>query len=195
MSKNENMDVNSTKVITGVCRASYTNLNTPKSINGGKEKYSVTPLISKSDIATIEEIKAATRAAYEVGKDKLRGSGKVVPPLDTLKVPLRDGDVERPGDAAYANCFFLNANSYTKPGIIGRDGKEITDSSMIYSGIYCKFSLNFYAYNISGSKGIACGLGNVLYIKPGTPLGSRSSAFDDFRNEFDDDALDDEFLA
>lgn len=34
-------------------------------------------------------------------ESKLKGNGKTVPALSVLKTPLRDGDLERPDDAAY----------------------------------------------------------------------------------------------
>ena len=59
----------------------------------------------------------------------------------------------------------------------------------MYSGVYGRASINFYAFNSNGNKGIACGLGNLQKIADGEPLGGRSSAEDDFADE-DDDFLD-----
>ena len=93
---------NPTKVITGPkTRWSYANVWDPKSINGGTPKYSVSLIIPKSDVATVKKIEAAIQAAYEEGEFKLKGNGKSVPSLKILKTPLRDGDLERPDDAAY----------------------------------------------------------------------------------------------
>ena len=92
---------NPTKVITGVnTRWSYANVWDPKSINGGAPKYSVSLIIPKSDTETVDKLKAAIEAAYAEGESKLKGNGKSVPPLDTIKTPLRDGDRERPDDPA-----------------------------------------------------------------------------------------------
>lgn len=182
--------LNPTKVITGKCRASYANLNDPKSINGGKPKYSVSIVIPKSDTVTIDKITTAIEAAYKEGEGKLKGNGKTVPPLAALKTPLRDGDVERPDDEAYADSYFVNANSDTAPGMVDRDRNPIMERSEIYSGIYARFSINFYAFNTNGNKGIACGLNNVQKLADGTPLGGKSKAEDDF-DEYDDD----DFLA
>lgn len=103
---------NPTKVITGVnTRWSYANVWDAKSINGGAPKYSVSLIIPKSDTVTVNKIKAAIEAAYEEGQSKLKGNGKTVPALSILKTPLRDGDLERPDDPAYANAYFINANS------------------------------------------------------------------------------------
>ena len=182
--------VNPTKVITGVnTRWSYANVWQPKSINGGAPKYSVSLIIPKSDTKTVSKIKAAIQAAYEEGEAKLKGNGKSVPSLAALKTPLRDGDLERPDDEAYANSYFINANSSTAPGIVDADRQPIINTSEVYSGVYGRASINFYAFNSNGNKGIACGLNNLQKIRDGEPLGGKSSAEDDFAEGDDDDFL------
>jgi hypothetical protein len=182
--------VNPTKVVTGKRRASYANLWDAKSINSGAPKFSVSIIIPKSDAATVGKISAAIQAAYDEGQSKLKGNGKSVPPLSSLKTPLRDGDAERPDDEAYADCYFVNANSATAPGIVDRN--PILDCSEVYSGIYARFSINFYAFNTNGNRGVACGLNHVQKIADGTPLGGRSKAEDDFSDDYGDD---DDFLS
>lgn len=182
--------INPTKVITGVnTRWSYVNAWEPKSINGGAPKYSVSLIIPKSDAKTIEKIQAAIQAAYDEGQGKLKGNGKSVPALSVLKTPLRDGDAERPDDEAYADSYFINANSGTAPGIVDADRQPILDRSEVYSGVYGRASINFYAFNSNGNKGIACGLNNLQKIKDGEPLGGKSRAEDDFDTEEEDDFL------
>ncbi len=179
-----------TKVITGPqTRWSYANVWDPKSINGGAPKYSVSLIIPKSDTATLEKVNAAIQAAYEEGESKLKGNGKTVPPLTALKTPLRDGDTERPDDEAYANSYFINANSSTAPGIVDAARQTIIDRSEVYSGVYGRASINFYAFNSNGNKGIACGLNNLQKIRDGEPLGGKSSAESDFDTDDDEDFL------
>lgn len=181
---------NPTKVITGVdTRWIYANVWDPKSINGGTPKYSVSLIIPKSDKVTIQKIKAAIQSAYEEGESKLKGSGKSVPSLSVIKTPLRDGDLERPDDEAYKNAYFVNANSATAPGIVDADRQQIIDRSEVYSGVYGRASINFYAFNSNGNKGIACGLNNLQKIRDGEPLGGKASAESDFATDDDDDFL------
>lgn len=182
--------VNPTRVITGKStRWSYCNAWEPKSINGGTPKYSVSLIVPKSDTVTVAKIKAAIQAAYEEGASKLRGNGKSVPPLSAIKTPLRDGDLERPDDDAYKNAYFINANSTTAPGIVDADRQEIIDHSEVYSGVYGRASISFYAFNSSGNRGIAVGLNNLQKIRDGEPLGSRTRAADDFADEEEEDLL------
>lgn len=181
---------NPTKVITGPnTRMSYLNAWEAKSINGGTPKFSVSLIIPKSDAKTVAKIEAAIQAAYEEGQSKLKGNGKSVPALSAIKTPLRDGDVERPDDPAYANAYFVNANSTTAPGIVDADCNPIITRSEVYSGVYGRASINFYAFNTNGNRGIACGLNNLQILRAGEPLGSKASAESDFATADDDDFL------
>ena len=161
----------------------------PKSINGGAPKFSVSLIVPKSDTATVTKIQAAIEAAYKEGESKLKGNGRTVPALSIIKTPLRDGDIERPDDPAYANAYFINANSATAPGIVDAACNQIMNRSEVYSGVYGRASISFYAFNANGNKGIACGLNNLQKIKDGEPLGGRASAESDFATEEDEDFL------
>ena len=135
------------------------------------------------------KINAAIKAAYDEGQSKLKGSGKSVPKLEAIKTPLRDGDKERPDDEAYKDAYFVNANSTTKPGVVDADRQPILDTSELYSGIYGRASINFYAFNSNGNRGIACGLNNLQKLADGAPLGGHSRAEDDFADDDDEDFL------
>lgn len=173
----------SNKVITGKVRFSYANVWEAKSINGSDPKYSVSLIISKDDKDTLKKINAAIEEAKKEGVAKLGGK---IP--KNLKTPLRDGDADRPEDEAYADSYFINANSNTKPGIVDKDVQTIIDQSEFYSGCYGRASIVFYAYNANGNKGIACGLQNLQKTEDGEALGGHSRAEDDF------DAVEDNFL-
>lgn len=175
---------NSTKVVTGKVRFSYANVHEPKSIKGSDPKYSVSLIIPKSDKKTLADIKAAIEQAKKDGVSKFGGK---VPA--NLKLPLRDGDLERPEDEAYKDSYFINANSKDKPGIVDKGVKPILDQSEFYSGCYGRASINFYAFNQNGNKGIACGLQNLQKLSDGEPLSGRSRAEDDFSTADDDDFL------
>ena len=185
MSKKDN---NPMKVITGPdIRWSYCNVWEPKPVRGSKPKYSVSLIIPKSDKRTIAKIRAAVDMAYNEGKFTLKGNGRSVPELSKIKMPLHDGDLERSEDEAYANSYFVNANSYTAPGIVDANRQDIIDRSEVYSGVYGRASINFYAYNNNGSKGIACGLNHLQKISDGEPLGNRTRAEDDFADVDDEE--------
>lgn len=178
-----------TKVITGKVRLSYVNLLEPRSIEGQAPKYSTVILIPKTDKVTVKKIRDAQKAAYEVAKnDKLKGIK-----WENVKHTLRDGDkeIDTEEHPEYAGHYFMNLSCQNRPQIIDRYKNEVTSSEEVYSGVYARVSLNAYAYNTSGSKGISCGLNNVQIIAKGDYLGGRSSAMEDF-DEWEDDEEDDE---
>ena len=156
-----------------------------QTVGGGKPKYSVSLIIPKTDTATITAIEKAIDAAIDAGTAKFGGKR---PNKAALKLPLRDGDIDR-DDAAYADAMFVNANSTTPPQVVDADLQPILDASEVYSGCYARVSVSFYAFNTNGNKGIACGLGNIQKLRDGEPLGGKPRAEDDFATADDDDFL------
>ena len=181
----------STKVVTGKVRFCYVNVFEPTAMSeGDTPKYNVCLLIPKSDTKTLDKIKAAITAAKQLGKAKLANKNGQLPADATLKLPLRDGDVERPDDEAYKGMMFINANSQRKPSIVDKDLNPIMETSEFYSGCYGRASINFYAFNVQ-SKGVAAGLNNLQKLSDGEPLAGGSTADEDFGgdNTWDDDIM------
>lgn len=178
---------NPTRVLTGKCRLSYAHIWDPVSIDGVADpKYSACIIIPKSDTATLAKIQTAINAAIEDGvKSKWKGKKPA-----SLKLPLRDGDTERPDDEACAGAYFLNANAKTAPGVVDLARHAIINTDEVYSGCYCRFSIGFYAFSTSGNNGVAVGLDNVQKVADGARLGGRSRAEDDFDDDYAGD-LDD----
>lgn len=166
-----------TKVTTGKVRLSYAHLFEAHAIEGNDPKYSVSIIIPKTDKDTLTAIKEAVE---QVKKDGAAKWGGKVPP--NLKTPLRDGDAERPDDEAYKNCYFLNASSKNKPGVVDQNVQPVLDATEVYSGCYGRLTINFYAFSASGNKGVAAGLGNVQKLAEGEPLGGFTSATSDFES-------------
>lgn len=121
-------------------------------------------------------------AAKEDGKTR-KWSGKIPP---NLKLPLRDGDIDRPDDENYENCFFVNATSKDAPQVVDRRVQPITAPMTVYSGCYCNVSVNFYPFNANGNRGVAVGLSNIQFVKDGERLSGRASADSEFE-EMDED--------
>ena len=170
-----------TKVLTGEVRLSYVNLTTPRaSQQGGEPKYSVTLLIPKSDNATKMDIDNSIRAAYEEGVSKKWGGAHPQP-----KVIVHDGDGLRPSGLPFGEeckgCWVITASTKNKPQVVGIDNVncELAPND-IYSGMYARVTLNFFAYDTAGSKGVGCGLGNVMKTRDGEPLSGGASAASDF---------------
>lgn len=181
---------NATKVVVP-CRISFANIWEPRSINGSEEKYSVSLLISKDDKATLAKIHKAIEAAKETAKSK-KWNGKI--PAN-LKLPIHDGDIDRPDDENYAGCFFFNATSKDAPQIVDRKVQPIIDPMECGSGDYCNVSVNFYGFAASGNKGVAAGLQNIQLVRHGERLAGKPSASSDFvaiEDEEEEDTLGDD---
>lgn len=180
---------NSTKVVTGKVRFCYANVFEPTAMNDtDTPKYNICILIPKSDTATLDKIKKAIEAAKEAGKAKLADrNGKI--PMN-IKLPLRDGDIDRADDPAFEGMMFINASTLRKPSIVDKDLNPIMSRDEFYAGCYGRASINFYAFNAQ-SKGIAAGLNNLQKLSDGEPLMGGSTAEEDFggANAFEDDDL------
>lgn len=182
---------NTTKVVTGKVRLSYVALLEPKAFEGQEAKYSTVILIPKTDKATIKKIQDAQKAAYEAAKnDKLKGIK-----WERVKTTLRDGDEDMDTEEhpEYAGHMFMSISSKSKPQIIDKYKNKVDSTEEVYSGVYARVSLNAYAYNTAGNKGISCGLNNVQIVAPGDYLGGKASADADF-DEWEDEEDEEDFI-
>ena len=173
------------KVITGKVRLSFTkNVFTPDE----KGSFSIMILIDKKDKETLAKINGVV--------DKFKTDAKAVTIwgskfLASFKTPLRDGDTERDTGKypEYKGHYFINANTYNRPGVVDAQKNDIIDKSELYSGCYGRVSIIPAAYNVDGNKGIKFYLNNVQKLSDGEPLGGNvSNASDDFT------AVEDDFL-
>lgn len=175
------------KVILQDVICSYVYVDKPRETNDGSEpKYSMQIIVPKNSPAVAKIQEAVKKVAVEKFGEKVK--------LGSLKLPLRDGDAEREGKE-YENCYFFNANSSRRPGIVNRRN-EIADPDDIaeycYSGATFHVSVNFFAYDFNGTKGVGAGLNNVMLRKKTPRLDGAISAeteFADFKSEDDEDEM------
>ena len=178
--------VNETKVVFGPCRLSFTHVFNKYSPNGeGDGKYMTNVLIPKSEKKTIKALEQAIEAAKKAGVVSKWG-GKEPKKLD---MPLRDGEDKE--DDVYQDHFYINAKCNTRPGVVDKNKNPVVDEEEMYSGVWAFVSVTFYAYDVSGNRGVACGLNNLMKFKDDDHLGGRVSADSDFA---DIDDVDDEDL-
>jgi hypothetical protein len=149
-------------------------------------KYNVTLLIPKNDPQVAEISKVLESIEAELAAKKWKNGKK---PKD-FETPLRDGDDKEDYDG-FADHFHIAAKSKSKPGVIDRSKKDITEESGdFYSGCYGSVTVNFYPYSDGG--GIACGLNNILKTKDGDRFAGKRAAEDDFADDITDE--DDDLL-
>lgn len=148
---------------------------------GNPDKYGLCCLIPKTDKETVALFTEAYEAAKLKGKAE-KWSGKIPA---KVKLPLHDGDVERPDDEAFHGCWYFNSSSTNKPGVRVREAgiiSEAIDASEVYAGSYGAVTVNLYPYNHDGNVGVAVGLNNVIKLEDGERLAGGRSADEDFED-------------
>ena len=149
-------------MITGVFRASYAHVFQPQAPKGdGEPKYQITMLFAKSDQASYQAICAAMNQALEDGVQKVFGGHKPARP----KMPLYDGDGVMDNGEPFGEecrgCWVVRASSKVRPSVVDQDIQPILDPNGFYSGCYARASVNFFAFNQNGNRGVGCGLNNT----------------------------------
>lgn len=186
------------KIKTEKVRLSYLWAHEPKPQKKGEPKYGCMIIFPKSDKLTEQRLRVAIQEVFTESKAELGVKGDKIP--FGMKIPLRDGDLERPEDPACKNSWFLNASSYSKPEVIDRKLQIIDDPNEIYSGMYARVSLTIKAFTTEG-KGITAYLNNIQKISDGERLDGKTGAVSDFSDdsewnsaEFDPEEEDDDDL-
>lgn len=171
-------------MITPLVRFSYLNAFEPKPDPQGTLKYSVSILVQKTDTAGLKSLQAAINAAVQKGLDNNKFTQAQV---KGLRLPLRDGDEEFDNGnrgPEYKGCFFFNASSKNKPGIVKAQKDSppvpIFDPDEFFSGCYGRADVGFFPYNQAGNRGIGAGLNNLMMVKEGERLDGRQKAEDAF---------------
>ena len=168
-------------ITTGKVRASYAHVFQPHTAPGSSDaRYSITLLIPKTDTTTLNAVYSAIELAKQAGVQKTFGG--VMPPV--INTPIYDGDGTRPnGEPFGAECrghMVLRASSREQPSVVDLNVQPILNPAEVYSGCYIRASLDFFAYNQSGNRGIGCGLNAVQKIEDGEPLASRVTVAEAF---------------
>ncbi len=170
------------KVTTPEFRASFPNLSEPRKNDlNGKEEYSVVALFSKgADLSKLE--KACKDAMVKKwGSDKSKWPSQIRSPFRKHEEKAKNVEGKQILPNGYEDGgVFVNFKSQQKPQLVDQNVDDVIDKDKIYAGCYLRASVNAYAYDMKGNRGVSFGLGNVQFLKDGDPIGSRSRAVDDF---------------
>ena len=102
-----------------------------------------------------------------------------------MPIPIHDGEGVRDNGTHFGEeckgCWVMTASSKNKPQVVHQSDimTELLPQD-IYSGMYARVTVNFFAYNRAGKRGIGCGLGNVMKTRDGEPLAGGATAAADF---------------
>ena len=105
-----------------------------------------------------------------------------------MPTPIYDGDSVRPSDGMpfgdeCKGHYVLTASTKADypPEVVDQNLNPIINQSDVYSGIFARVSVSFFAYSYAGKKGIGCALNVVQKMADGEPLGgSRMTAAEAF---------------
>ena len=134
---------------------------------------------------------ALKNSKHDLADDVLRNTNNINVSMALSEVLQKYPDGDKKGDDVYKGCWYFNANSKIKPGVVDADRNPILETSELYSGIIGRACVVFYAFNNKGNRGIAAGLRHLQKLADGTPLGGNGRPEDDFADLDDDD---DDFL-
>lgn len=148
----------------------------------GKNEYSVVALFPKG--ADLSKLKKAAQDAFikKFGDDKSKWPAK-------WRSPFRDqGDRKKIGDdgkeslpSGYVEgAIYLTLRSEQKPGVVNQSVEDIIDTSDFYGGCWALATVNAYAYDQMGNRGVSFGLGNLQKLRDDDAFGNRTKPQDDF---------------
>lgn len=163
-------------------RVSYPSVFQPKKNDlNGEMEYSVVALFPKG--ANLDALKKAAQEAIvkKWGADKTKWPANLKSPFrdQAEKAKNVDGKSILP-PAHEAGAIFMTLKSKQRPSVVDQNVQEILDTSKFYAGCWAIASVNAYAYDQKGNRGVSFGLGNIQFRRDGDPLGGRTRAEDDF---------------
>lgn len=170
------------------------NLNTPKfrvsypnvfkamrNKLSGKDEFSVVCLFKKGE--DLGQLKAAAQQAIieKWGADKDKWPKNLRSPFRDQAELAKEVDGKRIMPVGHEEgAIFMRLKSSQRPGVVDQNVQDIIDESQFYAGCWARASVNAYAYDQAGNRGVSFGLGNIQKIGEGEPLGNRSKPEQDF---------------
>jgi hypothetical protein len=176
------------KLIIGPGRLSFVNLFTPKTNDQGNLVYTTAILLPPGyDIDEITEaLVGAAKAKW--GENRSKWPTLKRPPEKVIR-PAEESDWYK----GFPGWHFTNLSSSTAPGIIDAMKAKVTDEKQAYAGRWARISVNPFAYDGKGGKGVSLGLNNVQLLKHDEALAGKPKAEDEFDEYADADSGDDDW--
>lgn len=173
----------SKKVISEPGRTSYAFIYEPRAMNeGDTPKFSVQMIFDKTNEKALKPLVqiAANAAATKWSIDASKWP-KMKYNIMTMDTELDDGDLKNVEKHLLGKMTF-NARNEKKPGVVGPNGKPLFDEDDFYSGCMARVSVNCYAYDNSGNKGVSFSLQNLMKVGDADRLDGKVAAEDEFAN-------------
>lgn len=181
---------NPLEIVLRNVRISYPHIFVPKAAQGSdKLKYSASFLFPKDDPKAMEQVTAIKAVIAKILKDENEGKA-----IKAANICLKDGDVEKPDDEGYANCWYLSSSSDRAPDVRDRvkDAKGswvvlgVKDKDRIPGGFYVNAVVRLWWQDNDYGKRVNGSLEVVQYNREGERFGAEPTNADD---TFTDDDL------
>lgn len=144
----------------------------------GTRFYEGTLIVTKADWDTPEmkRIRAACEAAL-----KKKFPAATPEELAEMKRPFRKCATKpKAYGPEFADCLFFKVKSKNKPGVVGPDAKTQMHAGDVVAGDYVRVSVNPFAYDNKGNKGVSLWMNNVQKLGEGVRLSGGARAEDEF---------------
>ncbi len=182
-------------LITPIFRVAFPHIFKPQDPMKGSAatavaKFGLTAIFSPATFTPEDKIRWAEMKA-QADATSMEAFKKPLSKLpSTFKIPFRDG-AEKDLNGFGEGTIFISFTSRQRPGLVASDRvTPIEDPEDFYPGCYARVSYRPYSYDNTG-KGVALGLQNVIKIKDGDRLDSRTQADQDFKDLGETDVMDD----
>ena len=173
----------STKVNTPEFRVAFPQVFRPKKNDlNGKDEFSVVALFKKGISLVLLEKAAEAAMTKKWGENRNKWPKGLRSPFRNQgdRAKTNDEGVETMPQGYEKGAIYLNLRSAQRPGVVDQDVQDIIDESSFYGGCWARASINAYAYDVKGNKGVAFGLGNIQKLRDGDAFGNRTKPEEDF---------------
>lgn len=179
------------KATTPYFRVAYPSVFKPKRNNlSGKDEYSVVALFKKGE--NLDALKKAAQAAViaKWGEDKAKWPSNLKSPFKQQGERIASAKREDKAvpQGYEQDAIYINLKSAQRPGVVGQDVQPIIDEAEFYGGCWALATVNAFAYDQSGNRGVSFGLMNLQKFKDDDHFGNRSKPEDDFKPVANPDA-------
>lgn len=185
-----------TKFVTPEIICSYPHLAEKTTDLSGREAYTLSIPLPKDNTEAVSLLVAAMRNAAINEWGEKYSQIKTLEDFERAKIKhfVVDGNDD---DPTYRNTLKFTAKSIkNQPTCVTPKIERVAPEEIegkFYPGCIIRASVSAYATDKSGTKTIAWGLNNVMFIRDGERIGGSSRPEDDFADFRDDSYVDDPF--
>jgi hypothetical protein len=163
------------KVLTPEFRAAFADVWKARAYEDGEPKFGLVMVFPKTT-----DISALKRAAEKVAREKWGDKLPELMKAGKIRLPWREGSEYGEYDGFDDSVVFIRATSKRPPGIVDRSNQRIIDQSEFYSGCFARATVNAFAYETKGNRGVSFGLLNLQKIRDGESFAGAANPEQDF---------------